>query len=99
MFIRGSEEEEVHQSLDELQGLCLEREGHREWLKMENYIAVLIRLLTCKNREIRMRVLHILCLLAKDNAENKVLCKSFSWLTMYVFRLKLKKKVFDFFAL
>ncbi|KAJ1383091.1 Zinc finger, RING/FYVE/PHD-type [Sesbania bispinosa] len=69
--LETDEEEEVLQSLDILQDLCLEREIHREWLQMENYNAVLIELLGSKNREIRKRVLRILSLLAKDNAENK----------------------------
>lgn len=66
------EEEQVLQTLEKLQDLCLEREMHRKWLKMENYDALLVGLLGSKNREIRKRVLLILCLLAKDNAENKV---------------------------
>ncbi|XP_061352427.1 U-box domain-containing protein 44-like [Gastrolobium bilobum] len=69
--LETNEEEEVLQSLDILQDLCLEREIHREWLKMENYFAVLIGLLGSKNREIRKRVLLILSVLAHDNAESK----------------------------
>ncbi|TKY74058.1 U-box domain-containing protein 43 [Spatholobus suberectus] len=61
----------IIQSLDKLQDLCLEREVHREWLKLENYITVLVGLLSSKNREIRRRVLLILSMLAMDNAENK----------------------------
>lgn len=70
--LETNEEEEVLQSLEKLQELCLEREIHREWLKMENYIAVLVGLLGSKNREIRKYVLLILSLLAKDSTENKV---------------------------
>ncbi|KAK7282540.1 hypothetical protein RIF29_11409 [Crotalaria pallida] len=69
--LETGEEEEVLQSLDKLQDLCLEREIHREWLKMENYIAVLVGLLGSKNREKRKRVLIILSLLAMDSEENK----------------------------
>ncbi|KAK7317102.1 hypothetical protein RJT34_01058 [Clitoria ternatea] len=69
--LKTNDEDGVLQSLDSLQDLCLEREVHREWLKMENYITVLIGLLGSKNREIRKRVLLILSLLAMDNAENK----------------------------
>ncbi|KAK7350966.1 hypothetical protein VNO77_10061 [Canavalia gladiata] len=69
--LETNDEEGVIQSLDKLQDLCLEREVHREWLKMENYIAVLVGLLGSKNREIRKRVLIILSLLAMDNEENK----------------------------
>lgn len=83
--LETNEEDGVLQSLDELQDLCLEREVHREWLKMENYTAVLIGLLGCKNCEIRKRVLLILSLLAKDNAENKVPHISFSRLKYSMF--------------
>ncbi|XP_027365075.1 U-box domain-containing protein 43-like isoform X2 [Abrus precatorius] len=69
--LETNEDEGVLQSLDKLQDLFLEREVHREWFKMENYIAVLIGLLASKNREIRKRVLLILSLFAIDNAENK----------------------------
>ncbi|KAL2339584.1 hypothetical protein Fmac_007524 [Flemingia macrophylla] len=69
--LETNEEEGVIQSLDKLQELCLEREVHREWLKMENYITVLIGLLSSKNREIRKRVLPILSMLAMGSAENK----------------------------
>ncbi|CAL0327500.1 unnamed protein product [Lupinus luteus] len=65
------EEEEILQSLNKLQDICLEREVHREWLKMENYIAVLAGLLGSKNHEIRKHVLIILSLLAVDSEENK----------------------------
>ncbi|KAG4389649.1 hypothetical protein AAZX31_06G126300 [Glycine max] len=69
--LETNDEEGVVQSLEKLQKLCLEREVHREWLKMENYITVLIGLLSSKNREIRKHVLLILCMLAMDNADNK----------------------------
>ncbi|XP_028789814.1 U-box domain-containing protein 43 [Neltuma alba] len=69
--LESDDEEEMLKSLEKLQGLCLERQMHREWVKMENYITTLIKLLGAKNREIRKRVLSILSLLAKDNEENK----------------------------
>ncbi|KAE9587254.1 putative aminoacyltransferase, E1 ubiquitin-activating enzyme [Lupinus albus] len=69
--LEEDEEEEILQSLDKLRDICLEREVHREWLKMENYIAVLVGLLGSKNREIRKHVLIILSLLSVDSEENK----------------------------
>ncbi|KAI4338004.1 hypothetical protein L6164_016360 [Bauhinia variegata] len=69
--LQTNEEREMIQSLVKLQDLCMERELHREWMKMENYFAVLIELLGGKNREIRKRVLLILSLLAKDNEGNQ----------------------------
>ncbi|KAF7830749.1 U-box domain-containing protein 44-like [Senna tora] len=69
--LQTNDEEEVLKSLESLQDLCLGRQMHREWVKMENYITVLIELLGAKNSEIRTRVLFILSLLAKDNEENK----------------------------
>ncbi|WVZ19296.1 hypothetical protein V8G54_006618 [Vigna mungo] len=69
--LETNDEEELIRSLDKLQDLCLEREVHREWLQIENYITVLIGLLSSKNREIRKRVLLILSMLVMDNAENK----------------------------
>ncbi|MED6163003.1 hypothetical protein PIB30_075824 [Stylosanthes scabra] len=69
--LQTNEDEEVLESLKKLQDLCLEREVHLEWLKMENYIAVLVGLLGSRNREIRKHVLLILSLLAKDNTDNK----------------------------
>ncbi|CAJ1974430.1 unnamed protein product [Sphenostylis stenocarpa] len=69
--LETNDEEGVVQSLDKLYDLCVEREVHREWLKMENCITVLIGLLSYKNREIRRRVLLILSMLAMDNEENK----------------------------
>lgn len=69
--LQSSEEEEVLQSLSKLQELCAERDLHREWVTMEDYIPVLIGLLGAKNREIRTRALSILSILAKDTEENK----------------------------
>ncbi|XP_062091335.1 U-box domain-containing protein 24-like [Humulus lupulus] len=64
-------EEEILQILVELHALCEERDQHREWAILENYIPVLIQLLGSKHREIRKRVLIILCILAKDSDDAK----------------------------
>ncbi|GMN44351.1 hypothetical protein TIFTF001_013540 [Ficus carica] len=69
--LQSNEEEEVLQSLSKVQELCTERDLHREWVTMEDYIPVLIGLLSAKNREIRKRALSILSILAKDTEENK----------------------------
>ncbi|KAK9145719.1 hypothetical protein Sjap_005622 [Stephania japonica] len=70
--LSSNEEKEVIDSLGQLQELCEERDMHREWVVLENYIPVLVQLLVSKNREIRNRALALLCLLAKDNDDNKV---------------------------
>uniref|UniRef100_A0A6P3ZXK7 RING-type E3 ubiquitin transferase n=1 Tax=Ziziphus jujuba TaxID=326968 RepID=A0A6P3ZXK7_ZIZJJ len=67
----SSEEEEVLQTLDKLQSLCMERELHREWVIMEDYVPVLIGLLSEKNQEIRKHALVILSMLAADSEANK----------------------------
>ncbi|GFP88192.1 U-box domain-containing protein 43 [Phtheirospermum japonicum] len=64
-------EDEVVRSLELVEGLCEEREIHREWLVLENYIPCLVDLLRDKNREIKNRALRVLCLLAKDNVDAK----------------------------
>ncbi|XVF12712.1 hypothetical protein REPUB_Repub08aG0143000 [Reevesia pubescens] len=69
--LQSNEEQEVLQSLCELQDLCMERELHREWVTFEGYIPILIGLLSAKNREIRTYALAILCILAKDSHDNK----------------------------
>lgn len=73
----SSEEEEVLQTLDKLQSLCMERELHREWVIMEDYVPVLIGLLSEKNQEIRKHALVILSMLAADSEANKVYLKPF----------------------
>ena len=70
--LQSSEEKEMLQSLCELQDICIERELHREWITMEDYIPVLAGLLSAKNREIRKHALFILFMLAKDSDDNKV---------------------------
>lgn len=70
--IQSNTEQEVLHSLGKLQELCIERELHQEWIIMEDYIPILIGLLAVKNLEIRKHALDILCILAKDNDDNKV---------------------------
>ncbi|KAL4594727.1 hypothetical protein ACB092_12G039900 [Castanea dentata] len=69
--LQSSEETEMLQSLSKLQDICTERELHREWMTMEDYIPVLVGLLSAKNREIRKHALFILFMLAKDSDDNK----------------------------
>ncbi|CAA2933267.1 U-box domain-containing 44-like [Olea europaea subsp. europaea] len=64
-------DEEVLQCLEQLQDLCEQREMHREWIVLENYIPCLTKLLRAKNGDIRKRALVILCLLGKDNDDAK----------------------------
>lgn len=61
-----SEEEDVLHGLEQLLELCEQRDLHREWVILENYIPNLIQLLGAKNRDIRDHALVILCILAKD---------------------------------
>lgn len=70
--LQSSEETEMLQSLSKLQDICTERVLHREWMTMEDYIPVLVGLLSAKNREIRKHALFILFMLAKDSDDNKV---------------------------
>ncbi|CAJ2663085.1 unnamed protein product [Trifolium pratense] len=65
------DDDEVINSLKTLQDLCEQREQHREWLMLEDYILVLIQILGSRNRDIRNHALVILCILAKDNEEAK----------------------------
>jgi hypothetical protein len=67
------EEEEVLQCLEQLEDLCEQRDQHREWVILENYIPQFIQLLGAKNPDIRNRALVILCILAKDSDYAKVL--------------------------
>ncbi|KAL7183530.1 hypothetical protein ACSBR2_025848 [Camellia fascicularis] len=69
--IQSDEEQEVLHSLNKLQDLCVERELHKEWMIMEDYVPILVGLLGAKNFEIRKHALDILCTLAKDNEDNK----------------------------
>ncbi|KAI8006440.1 U-box domain-containing protein 43 [Camellia lanceoleosa] len=69
--IQSDKEQEVLHSLSMLQDLCVERELHKEWMIMEDYVPILVGLLGVKNFEIRKHALDILCTLAKDNEDNK----------------------------
>ncbi|XP_073315691.1 U-box domain-containing protein 44-like [Primulina huaijiensis] len=64
-------QEEVLVCLKQLLDLCQQREIHREWLILEDYIPTLIELLHVKDRSIRNQTLQILCLLAKYNDDAK----------------------------
>ncbi|CAK7348670.1 unnamed protein product [Dovyalis caffra] len=67
----SEEEEDVLHCLEQLEDLCEQREQHREWVILENYIPLFIQLLGEKNRDIRNRALVILCILAKDSDHAK----------------------------
>lgn len=67
----GNEQEEI-QCLSYLGQLCEEKELHREWVALENYIPILVGFLGRHNQEIRQHALAILCILAKDHDANKV---------------------------
>ncbi|XVF80271.1 hypothetical protein PTKIN_Ptkin15bG0057300 [Pterospermum kingtungense] len=66
----GDEEEVLH-CLRQLKDLCEQRDLHREWVILENYIPVLIQLLGGKNRDIRNHVLVMLHILTKDSDDAK----------------------------
>jgi hypothetical protein len=70
--IQSGDEVGVLHCLQTLQGLCEQKDQHREWVVLENYIPVLIQFLSEKNRDIRNHVLVILCMLMKDNEDAKV---------------------------
>lgn len=67
----SDEEEEVLDCLEQLKELCEQRDVHQEWVLLENYIPILIQLLSSKNREIRNCTLSILHTLAKDSDDAK----------------------------
>lgn len=67
----SEDQEEILHCLEQLQDLCEQRDLHREWVVLENYIPTFIDLLGKKNRDIRNRVLIILCILAKDSEDAK----------------------------
>ncbi|XP_057997034.1 U-box domain-containing protein 24 isoform X2 [Hevea brasiliensis] len=69
--LKSEEDEEVLNCLEQLEDLCAERDQHREWVILENYIPVLVQLLGEKNRDIRNRALVILYILAKDSDDAK----------------------------
>ncbi|XP_019197298.1 PREDICTED: U-box domain-containing protein 43-like [Ipomoea nil] len=63
----SDDDEEVLNCLEQLKDICEQREIHREWVLMEEYVSSLIKLLGAKSREIRNLVLQVLYILAKDN--------------------------------
>lgn len=67
----STEEEEVLNCLEQLRDICEQRELHREWVIMENYIPILIKLLDLRSRDIRTLVLEVLCILARDGDDAK----------------------------
>lgn len=72
--LESDDEEEVNHCLEQLQDLCEQRDVHREWVIMEDYIPILIELLRSKGRDIRdikSHVLVILCLVARDTDHAK----------------------------
>lgn len=68
-----SRDEEALHCLAQLQDLCEQRDIHREWVVLENYIPILVELLSAKSRDIRNNALAILFILAKDSDDAKVL--------------------------
>ncbi|KAG4940124.1 hypothetical protein JHK87_043995 [Glycine soja] len=68
-ILSGNDEEVLH-DLETLQTLCEEKNQHREWVILEDYIQTLIQILS-KNRDIRKLSLFILGMLAKDNEDAK----------------------------
>lgn len=69
--IESGDDEEVLHCLGSLKDLCEEKDQHREWMILENYIPVLIQVLGSKNRDVRNEALVILCMLAKDSDDAK----------------------------
>ncbi|CAN6710741.1 unnamed protein product [Malus baccata var. baccata] len=69
--LQAEEEEEVLDCLGDLLDLCKQRELHKEWIILENYIPILIQLLGVKTPEIRNNALLILCILVKDSDDAK----------------------------
>ncbi|KAF6153681.1 hypothetical protein GIB67_000914 [Kingdonia uniflora] len=69
--LRLDDEQEVLRSLGQLQGICEERDLHREWVALEKYIPEFIKLLASKSRDIRNHALELLCILAKDSDDCK----------------------------
>lgn len=69
--LSSGRQEEILVCLKQLLDLCEQREIHREWLILEDYIPTLIELLHVKDRNIRNQTLQILCLLARYNDDAK----------------------------
>lgn len=68
--ISSDNDEDVLHCLEQLKDLCEQREV-KEWLILEQYIPILVKLLGAKNRDIRNQALQMLCLLVKDNDDAK----------------------------
>ncbi|XP_031495822.1 U-box domain-containing protein 43-like [Nymphaea colorata] len=69
--LSSSEEQEVLNTLEQLQCLCTERESYRECVVLENYIPVLVGLMGGNKVLVRKKALDLLCLLAEDREEYK----------------------------
>ncbi|KAJ1378382.1 Zinc finger, RING/FYVE/PHD-type [Sesbania bispinosa] len=69
--IQSGDDDEALHGLRTIQDLCEQKDQHKEWVILENYIPVLIQILGSRNRDIRNHALAILCMLAKDNEEAK----------------------------
>lgn len=65
--LQSETEEEILHGLRELRDLCEERDIHREWVILEGYIPILIKLHGAKNPDIRSDALIVLCILVKDS--------------------------------
>ncbi|KAK1388485.1 RING-type E3 ubiquitin transferase [Heracleum sosnowskyi] len=63
--------EEIIRCLEELHDLCEQRDIHREWVILENYIPVIVKFLRAENRDIRTCAMDILYILSKDNDDTK----------------------------
>ncbi|KAF7826217.1 U-box domain-containing protein 44-like [Senna tora] len=72
--IQSLEDDEVLNCLGILQDLCNQKDQHKEWMVLENYIPILIKVLGSKNRDVKNYALTILCTLAKDsdNAKERI---------------------------
>ncbi|XP_058189891.1 U-box domain-containing protein 44-like isoform X2 [Rhododendron vialii] len=66
-----SRDEEALHCLAQLQDLCEQRDMHREWVVLENYIPILVELLGAKSRDMRNNALAILYILAEDSDDAK----------------------------
>ncbi|XP_027335757.1 U-box domain-containing protein 43-like isoform X3 [Abrus precatorius] len=69
--IQSGNDDDMLDGLRTLQDLCIQRDQHREWVILENYIPILIQILDSRNRDIRNHALVVLGMLAKDNEEAK----------------------------
>ncbi|XP_051147172.1 U-box domain-containing protein 43-like [Andrographis paniculata] len=69
--LSSGEEDEVLHCLEQLRDLCEQREIHREWLVLDNYLLSLVELLRVRNRDVRAGALRVLCLLTKENEDAK----------------------------